>query len=81
MHGLRLQILRLLVMNRITAEFGLVESTTSPLNYTALATKTEGFNPSDLKDLIAVAFHHATIRMATAGDAKNVVGSLAGQPL
>ncbi|KII85002.1 hypothetical protein PLICRDRAFT_350537 [Plicaturopsis crispa FD-325 SS-3] len=34
----------------------------SPLNYTALATQTEGYSATDLQDLVARAVHHAAIR-------------------
>ena len=34
----------------------------SPLNFTALATQTEGYSATDLQDLVAKAVHHAAIR-------------------
>ena len=34
----------------------------APLNYTALATQTEGYSVTDLKDLVARAVHRAAIR-------------------
>ena len=35
-----------------------------PLNFTALATQTEGYLANDLKDLVARAVHKAAIRVA-----------------
>ena len=35
-----------------------------PLNYTALATQTEGYFANDLKDLVARAVHRAAVRLA-----------------
>jgi len=34
----------------------------SPLNYTALATQTEGYSATDLQDFVARAVHQAAIR-------------------
>lgn len=36
----------------------------SPLNFTALATQTEGYSATDLQDLVARAMHQAAIRSA-----------------
>lgn len=35
-----------------------------PLNFTALATQTEGYSANDLKDLVARAVHRAAMRVA-----------------
>ena len=40
----------------------LTQDPTAPLNYTALATQTEGYSVTDLKDLVARAVHRAAIR-------------------
>ncbi|CDO70672.1 hypothetical protein BN946_scf184761.g10 [Trametes cinnabarina] len=40
----------------------IVQDPASPLNYTALATQTEGYSVTDLKDLVARAVHRAAIR-------------------
>ncbi|THG97215.1 hypothetical protein EW026_g4735 [Hermanssonia centrifuga] len=42
----------------------LTQDPSSPLNFTALATQTEGFSATDLKDLVARAVHRAAIRVA-----------------
>jgi peroxin-1 len=39
----------------------------SALNFTALATQTEGYSPTDLQDLVARAMHCAAIRGAERG--------------
>ncbi|KAI1787498.1 AAA-domain-containing protein [Ganoderma leucocontextum] len=40
----------------------ITQDPTAPLNYTALATQTEGYSVTDLKDLVARAVHRAAIR-------------------
>ena len=40
----------------------IVQDPSAPLNYTALATQTEGYSVTDLKDLVARAVHRAAIR-------------------
>ncbi|KAI8995209.1 AAA-domain-containing protein [Trametes punicea] len=40
----------------------IVQDPNAPLNYTALATQTEGYSVTDLKDLVARAVHRAAIR-------------------
>jgi peroxin-1 len=35
-----------------------------PINFTAIATQTEGYSATDLKDLVARAIHRAAIRIA-----------------
>ncbi|KAL7278137.1 hypothetical protein ACG7TL_008108 [Trametes sanguinea] len=40
----------------------IVQDSNTPLNYTALATQTEGYSVTDLKDLVARAVHRAAIR-------------------
>lgn len=41
----------------------LVEDSEHPLNFTALATQTEGYSATDLKDLVARAVHRAAMRV------------------
>ena len=41
---------------------GIAEDPDQPLNYSALATLTEGYCVTDLKDLVARAVHQAIIR-------------------
>ncbi|GJE90322.1 PEX-1N and AAA domain-containing protein [Phanerochaete sordida] len=48
----------------------LVEDPEHPLNYTALATQTEGYLANDLKDLAARAVHRAAMRVAEHEDEK-----------
>ncbi|KAI0349828.1 AAA-domain-containing protein [Trametes cingulata] len=43
-----------------------VQDPAAPLNYTALATQTEGYSVTDLKDLVARAVHRAAIRSTSA---------------
>ena len=40
----------------------ITQDPSAPLNYTALATVTEGYSVTDLKDLVARAVHRAAIR-------------------
>ena len=40
----------------------ITQEPSAPLNYTALATQTEGYSVTDLKDLVARAVHRAAIR-------------------
>ncbi|KAH9846022.1 AAA-domain-containing protein [Lenzites betulinus] len=44
------------------ASSDIVQDPAAPLNYTALATQTEGYSVTDLKDLVARAVHRAAIR-------------------
>ena len=47
----------------------LVLDTSAPLNYTALATQTEGYSVTDLKDLVSRAIHRAVIRSTDLNEA------------
>lgn len=40
----------------------ITQDPSAPLNYTALATQTEGYSVTDLKDFVARAVHRAAIR-------------------
>ena len=51
-------------MRTHTDSSDLVVDSVHPLNYTALATQTEGYLANDLKDLVARAVHRAAIRVA-----------------
>ncbi|CCL98466.1 uncharacterized protein FIBRA_00464 [Fibroporia radiculosa] len=62
----RRDILKELVIDRMNSS-NLTEDPSSSLNYTALATQTEGYSVTDLKDLVSRAIHRAAIR-ATAED-------------
>ncbi|KAI0631588.1 AAA-domain-containing protein [Trametes polyzona] len=46
----------------------IVQDPAAPLNYTALATQTEGYSVTDLKDLVARAVHRAAIRSSQIDD-------------
>lgn len=56
------QILEHLVKHRLETTSGLEESTGEQLNFTTLATQTEGYLPTDLNDLVSRAIHEAVIR-------------------
>ena len=55
------QVLAHLVKEHMDAS-DITQDPTAPLNYTALATQTEGYSVTDLKDLVARAVHRAAIR-------------------
>lgn len=57
----RRDIIAHLVQERIDSS-NIVQDTSIPLNYTALATQTEGYSATDLRDLVARAVHRAAIR-------------------
>ena len=48
------------------------EDSTRPVNFTALATQTEGYSVTDLKDLVARAVHQAAIRPSEMGDTDEI---------
>ncbi|KAI0819707.1 AAA-domain-containing protein [Trametes gibbosa] len=50
------------------ASSDIVQDPAAPLNYTALATQTEGYSVTDLKDLVARAVHRAAIRTTNSND-------------
>ncbi|EIN06461.1 AAA-domain-containing protein [Punctularia strigosozonata HHB-11173 SS5] len=58
----RRDILANVVQRRMSSAHNLSEEPSTPLNYTALATQTEGYSAIDLHDLVARAVHQATIR-------------------
>ncbi|OJT04218.1 Peroxisome biosynthesis protein PAS1 [Trametes pubescens] len=50
------------IVEEHTSSSDIIQDPTAPLNYTALATQTEGYSVTDLKDLVARAVHRAAIR-------------------
>lgn len=50
----------------------IMQDPSTPLNYTALATQTEGYSVTDLKDLVVRAVHRGAIRSAQQQDAQRV---------
>ena len=57
-----IQILAQQVKGRTERQAELKQSSEDPINFTFLATETEGFLPTDLNDLVSRAVHQATIR-------------------
>ncbi|PIL32676.1 transporter [Ganoderma sinense ZZ0214-1] len=57
----RKEVLAHLVKEHMNAS-DITQDPTAPLNYTALATQTEGYSVTDLKDLVARAVHRTAIR-------------------
>lgn len=62
-HTRRPQILSQIVQAHIDGS-DLIADPEHPLNFTALATQTEGYLANDLKDLVARAVHRAAMRVA-----------------
>lgn len=60
-----MQILSQAVCERLQSAQGLDGSPATNINFTTLATQTEGYSPTDLKDLTSVAFHQATMRLVS----------------
>ncbi|KAG5731766.1 Peroxisome biosynthesis protein PAS1 [Termitomyces sp. T112] len=60
----RRDIMRSIVDGRLAAAQDIRLDTASPLNYTALATQTEGYSVIDLQDLVGRAIHQVAIRAA-----------------
>ncbi|KIY63560.1 AAA-domain-containing protein [Cylindrobasidium torrendii FP15055 ss-10] len=61
----RRDILAQIVKERLSAAEDMDEDKETPLNYTYLATQTEGYSAIDLQDLVARATHVAAVRAAT----------------
>lgn len=57
-----LQIMSQIVQARLASASGLKEDPEKPLNFMSLATQTEGYSATDLKDLVTRALHQAAIR-------------------
>jgi peroxin-1 len=51
-----------MIKGRLEAAQDIRQDPESPLNYTALATQTEGYSAMDLKDLIGRAVHQVAMR-------------------
>ncbi|EPQ54978.1 AAA-domain-containing protein [Gloeophyllum trabeum ATCC 11539] len=68
----RREILAAQVQRRFASAGDLREDAEAPLNYTVLATQTEGYSPVDLADLVARAVHQALIRAGATADAAQV---------
>ncbi|KAG5645414.1 hypothetical protein DXG03_006238 [Asterophora parasitica] len=60
----RRDILESIVRDRLNTAQDIQEDEESPLNYTSLATQTEGYSATDLQDLVARAIHQVAIRAA-----------------
>lgn len=58
------QIIKSIVDGRLAVAQDIRMDTESPLNYTALATQTEGYSVIDLQDLVGRAIHQVAIRAA-----------------
>ncbi|KAG6852304.1 hypothetical protein C0991_001086 [Blastosporella zonata] len=61
----RRDIIESIVLGRLTAAQDIHIDEEQPLNYTALATQTEGYSVTDLQDLVGRAVHQVAIRAAT----------------
>lgn len=51
----------------------IAEDPARPVNFTALATQTEGYSVTDLKDLVARAVHQAAIRWSERGEIEDAL--------
>lgn len=70
-HGMNVyvfpKILSQIVNDRLDNSEDMEEDSESPLNFTFIATQTEGYSATDLQDLVARAMHQAAVRVATRG--------------
>ncbi|KAG5651083.1 hypothetical protein H0H81_009955 [Sphagnurus paluster] len=57
-------IIESIVQNRLNAAQDIEQDLETPLNYSALATQTEGYSATDLQDLVGRAIHQVAIRAA-----------------
>ncbi|KAF5388776.1 hypothetical protein D9757_005613 [Collybiopsis confluens] len=60
----RRDILSKIIQDRMDNGNGLAQSAESPINFTYLATQTEGYSATDLQDLASRAIHQVSMRMA-----------------
>ncbi|KAF9070811.1 P-loop containing nucleoside triphosphate hydrolase protein [Rhodocollybia butyracea] len=60
----RRDILSKIIQNRLDTATDLNQATESPINFTYLATQTEGYSATDLQDLVSRAIHQVAMRMA-----------------
>ncbi|TFY54857.1 hypothetical protein EVJ58_g8610 [Rhodofomes roseus] len=70
-----LEIISQLVRERIDTS-NIVEDSSKPVNFTALATQTEGYSVTDLKDFVARAVHQAAIRCSENGEGEEASTTL-----
>ncbi|KAM6502170.1 P-loop containing nucleoside triphosphate hydrolase protein [Amanita muscaria] len=63
----RREMLEKLVHERLQAADDIKEDPEAPLNFTTLALQTEGYLPTDLKDLVGHALHKAAARLLKGG--------------
>ncbi|KAF8995495.1 P-loop containing nucleoside triphosphate hydrolase protein [Cyathus striatus] len=61
----RRDILKRIVEDRLVVANDITQDPDKPLNFTALATQTEGYSATDLQDLVARAVHQVAIRAAS----------------
>ncbi|KAH9840780.1 AAA-domain-containing protein [Rhodofomes roseus] len=71
----RRDIISQLVRERIDTS-NIVEDSSKPVNFTALATQTEGYSVTDLKDFVARAVHQAAIRCSENGEGEEASTTL-----
>ncbi|KZT66890.1 AAA-domain-containing protein [Daedalea quercina L-15889] len=71
----RRDIIGQLVRERIDTS-NITEDPSKPVNFTALATQTEGYSVTDLKDLVARAVHQAAIRTSETGESEETPTTL-----
>ncbi|KAF9460743.1 P-loop containing nucleoside triphosphate hydrolase protein [Collybia nuda] len=64
----RRAIIAHIIKGRLEAAQDIQQDTDSPLNYTALATQTEGYSALDLKDLIGRAVHQVALRASSGAE-------------
>ncbi|KAJ4483721.1 P-loop containing nucleoside triphosphate hydrolase protein [Lentinula aciculospora] len=60
----RRDILSKIIQDRLAAANDLIQSPDAPINFTYLATQTEGYFATDLQDLVSRAVHQVTMRLA-----------------
>lgn len=56
------QILSRLVQDRLEMAQGIHQDLESPINFTELSTRTEGYSATDLKDLVSRAIHEVAMK-------------------
>ncbi|TFK44456.1 P-loop containing nucleoside triphosphate hydrolase protein [Crucibulum laeve] len=64
----RRDILSRIMKDRLDIATDISQDLDDPLNFTALATQTEGYSAMDLQDLVARAVHQVAIRVASGAD-------------
>ncbi|KAF5321496.1 hypothetical protein D9619_001501 [Psilocybe cf. subviscida] len=66
----RRDILSRLVHDRLNVAKDIQQSTDTPLNFTELSTQTEGYSATDLRDLVARAFHRVAMKATVVPEVK-----------